>query len=252
MMEQAPTPGRWFDRLRRTFTNPRPSAGQVLAGVLCGLLAFAAVVQVRARDAGSQLEGARQSDLVTILDSVSEQSRRLEEERRELLSTKERLQSGADREQAALEEAAERAETLGILAGTLPATGPGIELTITDPQRNVTADVLLNTLQELRDAGAEAIELNDVRLVASTELLDSGDGAIAVDGVRVQPPLVLTVIGDPGTLATALKIPGGVLDTLAERGSTGLATERDQVRVDAVRPLDPMPHSRASSDTERR
>jgi hypothetical protein len=50
-----PAEATWLARLRRSFREPRLSRGQVLAGILCGLLAFAAVVQIRARDAGSQL-----------------------------------------------------------------------------------------------------------------------------------------------------------------------------------------------------
>jgi uncharacterized protein YlxW (UPF0749 family) len=236
----------WLARLRRSFREPRLNRGQILAAVLCGLLAFAAVVQIRARDAGSQLAGARESDLVVILDGVTGQAQRLEDEQRDLQNAKERLEFGADREQAALEQATQRATTLGILAGTLAAKGPGVQLTIQDPARKVDADTLLNALQELRDAGAEAIQLNGVRLVASSDLLDVASSAILVDGTRIQPPYTFLVIGDPDTIATALDIPGGVLDVLAERDATGEVSKRPDVRVDAVRALDPMPHSRAS------
>jgi uncharacterized protein YlxW (UPF0749 family) len=236
----------WLARLRRSFREPRLNRGQILAAVLCGLLAFAAVVQIRARDAGSQLAGARESDLVVILDGVTEQAQRLEDERRDLQSAKERLEFGADREQAALEQATERATTLGILAGTLAAQGPGVRLTIQDPANKVDADTLLNALQELRDAGAEAIQLNTVRLVASTDFLDVASGGILVDGTRTQPPYTFLVIGDPETIATALDIPGGVLDVLAEQDATGEVSKRPDMRVDATRAPDPMPNSRAS------
>ena len=58
---------------------------------------------------------------------------------------------------------------LRILTGTVAATGPGVTLTIDDPDGSVTAATLLDGVEELRDAGAEAIEINDsVRVVAST------------------------------------------------------------------------------------
>lgn len=240
----------WLTRLRRSFRDPRLSRGQLLAAVLCGLLAFAAVVQIRARDAGSQLAGARESDLVVILDGVTGQAQRLEDERRDLQSAKERLEFGADREQAALEQATDRATTLGILAGTLAAKGPGIRLTIDDPGGKVDADTLLNALQELRDAGAEAIQINAVRVVASTDFLDEPSGGILVDGTRTGPPYTFLVIGDPDTISTALDIPGGVLDVLAERDAAGDVSKQPDVRVDAVRAPDPMPHSHVSR-TER-
>jgi uncharacterized protein YlxW (UPF0749 family) len=238
--------GTWLARLARSFRQPRLSRGQVLAGLLCGLLAFAAVVQVRSRDGGFELSGARESDLVMLLDGVTEQAQRLQDERRELQSAKERLEVGADREQAALNQAKQRATTLGILAGTLPAKGPGIELTIADPNGKLPADTLLNAVQELRDAGAEAMQLNVVRVVASTDFLDAVPGSVLVDGVATRPPYTFLVIGDPDTLATALDIPGGVLDALTEQGGAGQVTKRQDIRVDAVRAPDAMPNSRAS------
>jgi uncharacterized protein YlxW (UPF0749 family) len=83
-------------------------------------------------------------------------------------------------------------------------------------------------------------------LVASTDFLDVASSRILVDGTRIQPPYTFLVIGDPDTIATALDIPGGVLDVLAERDATGEVSKRPEVRVDAVRAPDPMPNSRAS------
>ena len=60
---------------------------------------------------------------------------------------------------AALAETQRRAKVLGILAGTLPATGPGVVVAITDPQGKVRANVVLTVVQELRDAGAEALQI---------------------------------------------------------------------------------------------
>ena len=54
---------------------------------------------------------------------------------------------------------------LGILAGTKPAEGPGISLRIDDPRSQVDAAQVLDTIEELRDAGAEAIQLGNVRVM---------------------------------------------------------------------------------------
>ena len=150
-------------RLVNTFLRPRVTRGAFAAALLCGLLGFAAVVQVRAnQDAG--LSGLRQSELIGILDDVSERSARLQDEAEDLERTRLELTTGQDRGRAAVQEARERAETLGILAGTLPAQGPGIELTIPDETGLVEADVLLDAVQELRDAGAEAVQVGDARV----------------------------------------------------------------------------------------
>ena len=116
----------------RSAMRPHASRGTLVPALLCALLGFAVVVQVRStQDAG--LDGLRQTDLVRILDDVTERSNRLQTEARDLEDTRARVTNGSTGSRAALEEAQARAQVLGILAGTLPATGPGLELTISDP-----------------------------------------------------------------------------------------------------------------------
>jgi uncharacterized protein YlxW (UPF0749 family) len=218
----------------------KPSRGQLVAGVLCALLGFAVAVQVRAnQDAG--LSGLRQTDLVRILDDVTERASRLQAEARDLEDTKAKVSGGSSGSLAALEEARQRSQTLGILAGTLAAEGPGIELTISDPEGKVGADVLLDTLQELRDAGGEAFEIGAVsgarvRVIASTYISDGDNGGIVVDGVALRSPYRITVIGDARTLAGALDIPGGVLDVLGQSKAQGTVTQRAVVAIHSLRP----------------
>jgi uncharacterized protein YlxW (UPF0749 family) len=120
----------------------------------------------------------------------------------------------------------------------VPVAGPGITLTVTDPRGNVGADVLVGALQELRDAGAEAIELSGVRLVAESFIVDHAGGGLTVDGVAVHAPYHLLVIGDPHTLAEAMRFPGSVLDTVAAReGAEARVTEAGRVEIRAVRPV---------------
>jgi uncharacterized protein YlxW (UPF0749 family) len=218
----------------------RPSRGQLVAGVLCALLGFAVAVQVRANQ-DSGLTGLRQTDLVSILDDVTARAARLQAEARDLEDTKARVSGGSSGSLAALDEARARSKTLGILAGTLPADGPGIEFTITDPKGKVGADVLLDTLQELRDAGGEAFEIGSVqgasvRVIASTYITDADGGGIVVDGVTLQSPYRIRVIGDSRTLAGALDIPGGVLDVLNQDNAQGSVTQRTDVVIASLRP----------------
>jgi uncharacterized protein YlxW (UPF0749 family) len=226
--------------------RPHANRGHLLPGLLCAVLGFAVVVQVRStQEAG--LEGLRQTDLVQILDDVTTRSDRLRAEARDLEDTRARVTNGSDGTRAALEEARSRSRVLGILAGTLPATGPGIELTISDPDGKVGSDVLLDTLQELRDAGAEAVEISSlggdaVRVVASTSFVDPVEdgpdgrpGRVVVDGTELESPYRFVVIGDPRTLAAALDIPGGVLDVLRQDDAQGVVTQHGSVTITSLR-----------------
>jgi uncharacterized protein YlxW (UPF0749 family) len=192
----------------------RPGRSQVVAAVVLALLGMAGVMQVRTNDSGDAYRNARREDLVQILDGLGTESRRLEAEVAELQGTKARLQSGADTQRVAREDAQRRVEELGILAGTAPAHGPGIRIRISDPQDRVDANVLLDAVEELRDAGAEVIEVNDsARVVASTWFGMDGS-TLLVDGVRVDRPLTIEAIGDPHSLAEAAQFRGGIVSEI--------------------------------------
>jgi len=232
----------------RAALRPRVTRGQLVVGLLLAVLGFGLALQVRSNRSEEVLAGARQSDLVGILDDLTDRADRLEAEARELEVTRDRLASGSDRTRTALTEIRKRAETLGILAGTVPARGPGIELTVTDPGGTVRAAALLDAVQELRDAGAEAIQIGPVRVVASTSFVDGDPGVVVVDGQRLEPPYRFRVIGEPATLAAAMEIPGGVLEALRRDGADGTVVERVEVTVDALRPLAPRQYARPAPE----
>jgi uncharacterized protein YlxW (UPF0749 family) len=211
----------------------RITRAHVLAAVLLGLLGFSLVVQARQTQSNA-LETLDQSQLVQILDNVNSQSDRLDIEARELQQMQAELRTGSDRAAAAERAARSRLQVLGVLAGTIPASGPGIRLTITDSGQQVSAAMLLDTVQELRDAGAEAIQLGDVRVVASTSFVDAGSSGVSVDGVVLTAPYTFQTIGDPQTLETALDIPGGVLETLRRSEASGTVQRDADLTVQAV------------------
>jgi uncharacterized protein YlxW (UPF0749 family) len=223
----------------RVLPRPRLTRAHLLAGLLLGLLGFSLVVQAR-QTQSENLSTLSQSELVRVLDDVTTRAERLDEEARRLQQTSEQLRSGSDRAAAAEKATRARLEVLGILAGTLPAQGRGITLVITDPQNAVGAPQLLDTVQELRDAGAEAIQLGTVRVVAGTSFVDApgGSGGVVVDGTTLRPPYTFTVIGDPQTLETALDIPGGVLETLRRDDARGTVRTDAELTVDAIHEVD--------------
>lgn len=213
--------------------RPRVSAGQIAGGLLCLVLGFAAAVQVQSTNRDTTFATARQDELVGTLADLGRRSDRLRTDLRDLETTRTRLERDAAGG-TALEDARERATTYGILAGTLPAEGPGIELLISDPGGAVTAVHLLDALQELRDAGAEVVQVGDVRVGAGTYFLDGRDGVTA-DGRLLSAPYRFLAIGDAHTMTTALNIPGGLVRTLRDAGAAVLITPRAKVTVGAVR-----------------
>jgi uncharacterized protein YlxW (UPF0749 family) len=233
-----PTPdGR--DRLVASLRRPG-SRGQLTAGVLLALLGFAAVTQVKANNNDDQYVGARQGDLIQYINNLSLASQRAENEIARLQRTRDALQSDTRSRRTAVERAQQQANTLGILAGTVPVEGPGVSVTVTDPKGGVGSNQLLEGLEELRDAGAEAIELNNlVRVVAQTSLKDADGGGVIVDGRLLKAPYLIEAIGSSHDLATALDFKDGFVDEVQRPDVDGKVTTREsrQVEVSSVREL---------------
>ena len=213
--------------------RPRATRANAVATLLAISLGFAIALQVRQTSAEG-LENLREGDLVRLLDSVNSDGNRLTTEIARLELERQRLSADTGSEEARAAARA-RLDALGILGGTVAATGPGIVLTITDPGSKYTAPLLLDALQELRDAGAEAVQINNVRVTASTWFADGPEKQISVDGQALDRPYVVTAIGESNTLASAMEIPGGVGDSARRVGAEMTVESRDHVDVTALR-----------------
>ena len=213
------------------------TAGAVI-GLLLVLLGFAFVIQLRSNSTDEQLSTARPEDLVRILSDLDARKDRLSQEISQLRTTQQQLAAGSQGRAAALDAAAKRARDLGVLAGTLPAQGPGIQFRFVSGTQPLKAALILDAVEELRDAGAEAMEIDGgngvaVRIVASSWFVDA-DSGIEVDGHTLSGPWWLTAIGDPPTMQTALNIPGGVVDNVHSAGGTVIVNQPGTVRISAL------------------
>ena len=217
----------------------RKPANLVIA-LLVGLLGFAVAVQFKAGGSDAELSSARPEDLVRILSDLDAQQDRLRGEISDLEDTQRQLDSGAQGRDAALAEARKRADELGILAGTLPAEGPGLQIDLMQGSDAIKSETVLDAIEELRGAGAEAMQIAGaggpaVRIVASTYFVDAPEGGrLMVDGTALGAPYTITVIGGPDTMRTALNIPGGVVDSVRQHGGTVSVREADPVHVNAL------------------
>lgn len=119
-------------------------------------------------------------------------------------------------------------------AGLTAVTGPGVMVTLKDgysasdrkepkaedpsvlPVENVIHDQdILRVVNELYAAGAEAVSINNLRLVSTSSVRCVGP-TVLIDSVRISSPIVIRAVGDPGTLKGALDLPGGIIDELKE------------------------------------
>lgn len=118
------------------------------------------------------------------------------------------------------------AEQLRIFAGLTAVSGAGVHVTMNDSSGNKSGDMnaylvhaedLLSVVNELNGAGAQAISINGQRMVAGSAITCSGS-IVTVNGVRVAAPFEILAVGDAEVMQSALKFPGGVVDSLAPWG----------------------------------
>jgi uncharacterized protein YlxW (UPF0749 family) len=222
-----------LQRLREALV--RPSRAQVIVGVLLAALGFAAITQVRTNNTDNTYAGYREQDLVNVLSALAATSQRAQTQIDQLETQRRRLEQSQQAQSAAVAAAQRQAQELSILAGLVPTTGPGIRLTVTEGPHPIDVDSVLDTIQELRSAGAEAMQVNgEVRLVAQSAVQPAA-GGLSIDGTLVTSPYVFDAIGDPHTLNGALRLVDGPVAQFEDAGATVQVDERDSLDITAVR-----------------
>ncbi len=210
-----------------------------LAVLLCLLLGVAIVTQVRQNESGDSLETARPADLLVLLDSLQQREAALNTEVADLQRTLAQLQASGSSDQAAIENAQARLAALSILIGTVAATGPGVTLTIEDKRAGRARRD--HARRDQRAAGGRRRGDGDPRRGgggpgrASTPGWSAPPARLSSTRATLNPPYSVLAIGDPPTLAAAMNIPGGAMDSVERVGGTMVVQQSDRVDVTALR-----------------
>lgn len=201
--------------------------------LLCALLGFGYVTQIQ--NTQSSYNTLSEDELVRLLDETNRQVENLEQQKAQLSEQLESIQSSADKQQELERVAKENEETSGILSGRLPAQGKGVIIIISQKDKHIPASSMFTLIEELRNAGAEVIEFDGVRVVTSTSFLDTENG-VSCDGQSLEAPYTIRAIGDPSSLQNAVQIAGGIGSQLRVRyDATVTVTQSDDVQINAIR-----------------
>lgn len=229
--EQTPQTGRG----RLVAALRRPGRAQAVVAVLLAAMGFGAVTQVQQNQSSDSYAGYREQDLIDVLSGLAGTTRRAQDEIDRLEAAKRQLETDTTAQRTALQQARQENETLSVLAGLVPVSGPGIRVTITEVSGKVKASTFYDMIQELRNAGAEAMQVNgSVRVIASTSVTDTTGGLI-IDGKRLTAPFVVDVIGDPSSLNGAIYFREGPRDDLDADGAQVKVDEQTSLDIDTVR-----------------
>ena len=205
----------------------------VFVVLLCALLGYGYVIQLN--NTRSAYETMSEEELTRLISETSNQIQQQEQRRDELQEQLNSLQEASDKQQEAQRIAEQNEQTSGILSGRLPAEGEGVTIRVTHGSiEPVDAATMFSLIEELRNAGAEVIAINDVRVITQTYIADGEDGLIC-DGQTLSSPYVIKAIGDSQNLQNAVNIAGGVGSRLKVKfGADVDVTSSDLVKIDEV------------------
>ena len=112
-------------------------------------------------------------------------------------------------------------EQINLELGKTDVEGEGITITLKETQNNdtaITADDLLVIVNALKLAGAEAISINEERIINNTDIVEINNSFIKVNGQRILAPYVIKAIGPQTYLESSLLGSGGYVDELKNNG----------------------------------
>ena len=215
-------------------SNKSRLLSSILIALMCALLGFAYMSQIN--NTKSTYETMDESELVRLLNESNTQISNLEQRKTQLNSQLNSLRSAANEQEQARKIAKQNEETSGLISGRLPAKGQGVTIRIgRGSTTKVDASIMFNLIEELRNAGAEVIAINNVRVITSTYIQDAEEGLI-VDGTTIKPTYTVKAIGNPQELSNAVDIAGGVGAQLQVKyGSNVNVQPSDSIIIDEVR-----------------
>ncbi|MFY9326056.1 MAG: DUF881 domain-containing protein [Candidatus Nanopelagicales bacterium] len=204
---------------------------QIVVALALFTFGFMITITIKKSNEPQVLSNARENELVQVLTELNRQNEQLSIEINDQEDVLNSLQSGST--QNANQAALDRANALGVLAGTKTVLGPGITMVLKGDSASINAFTLIDAVQELRDAGSVAIQINNVRVVANTWFIDTV-GGVSISGSVKNTPINIKVIGEPQTLETAMRIPGGFEQGVIANGGEIEIKRSNIVEIDAI------------------
>lgn len=168
------------------------------------LMQFKTVEETDITDIENMREAELRKSLAEWKSKYEETSSSLEKTNQKIAEYQEKM----EKNEATSELIDKELEQSNLAVGKTNVTGEGVMVTLNDgKEENISAWDLIYLVNELRYAGAEAISINDIRIVSSTEIVDLADYTyISVDGNRLQAPYVVKAIGNQTYLSSILNL----------------------------------------------
>lgn len=190
-------------------TGKERFSSSVVLTLVCFALGIVLVVQFRTQGKiATDVSAQSSTDQALIISSLVEGNASLRKEANRLAG--ELAGQGSIPKAGSMEAMVEELNKLRMVNGLLEVMGPGIEVRI---DGSITALDLQDLVNEVWNAGAEAVAINHQRVVGRSAVVWE-ENAIYLDGTRLGSPYIINAIGHPEALEKALSRPGGLIALL--------------------------------------
>ena len=201
----------------------KKSVQALILGTMCLALTIGICIQIRTIDSSSKISknieiNNLKTQVLKIMEKYNDSYKKLTNAQEELEKVREEVTSNDEQ----LKNVKEKIEKYNLLLGFSDVKGKGVRITIydtnpsnvmtslIDSQSSVVTDIdILEIVNELKNAGAEAIEVNGQRIVNNTSICYDNN-VILINGEKVSSPYIINAIGSP-EIMTTLTRPGGYL-----------------------------------------
>jgi len=180
-----------------------------VVAVIIGVLL---VGQLRSQARPTEISSLSAQDLSLLIDTLSSRNREL---RSGLADIREQLREyrvSGPQSLSAVEVGREDLRRILAFSGSLRVDGQGIAVTV---EGSLDAIALNDLINEMRNAGAEAIAVDAIRSTAAS-VAEQGPRSLVIDGVDVGGRFIMRAIGSPDGLQSALERPGGIITQLEQ------------------------------------
>lgn len=181
----------------------------------------------------TSLENMREDELRTEISNFKQKSEEIKEKIEETEEKISEYKETITTDKEASELLTKELEQQNNLIGKNDVKGSGIIVTLTDTnEQKITSEDLRTLLNELKTAGAEAISINEQRIVYDSYIVDIGGTYISVNGERIVSPYEVKAIGNTTYLESGLaKKQYGYIDTKLEEGKDVSLVRQDNILI---------------------
>ncbi|MDD3706191.1 MAG: DUF881 domain-containing protein [Clostridiaceae bacterium] len=212
---------------------------QIAVAIVCLVLGIMVSLQFRTVKQGvGPVSEYRARELAAQLKKVREENVKLLNVKNDYESKIKEYEDTASQGSVYAKLLKEELDQARIIAGIEDIEGPGLTVVVDDLKFSekvnyplISYSMLLELLNELNAAGAEAVSINDQRIISTSEIRQIGGIHININTVSYAPPFLFKAIGNPKTLEAALRMREGIVEKLENSGVAVTITQGELIKI---------------------